>query len=378
METVSGARTLSPLEMRSDNARAELEALHERASQLESQLKNEGVPETHATNAAVQQTVASEWSAHVSSPEASPEQLGVITLKLSPESHDANMATLLGILQEQGVGAAIVAAQKSNNAHIIDDFHRILVEYIREGLTIKGKTDEKYKKALSMALFEVTLPSQKTADEPDTDPAKAAREQIALMEQFYRGMMQMDTKEGEYFAFEIANPAGALRTSLYIAVPATRKELFEKQLLALYPSARLVEQHDDYNAFADNAEVSAAEAAFGERSIYALRTFDMLPSDPLDVVLNSFSKLDQTGEGAALQFMISPSGAGLDARYRDALESVRKGISLKDATNIKTGAGRIMQEVGTFFSANEKQPEDKRTAPDDPRLKNIERKVGSP
>ncbi|HEV8666607.1 MAG TPA: hypothetical protein VN665_02040, partial [Candidatus Paceibacterota bacterium] len=185
METVSGARTLSPLEMRSDNARAELEALHERASQLESQLKNEGVPETHATNAAVQQTVASEWSAHVSSPEASPEQLGVITLKLSPESHDANMATLLGILQEQGVGAAIVAAQKSNNAHIIHDFHRILVEYIREGLTIKGKTDEKYKKALSMALFEVTLPSQKTADEPDTDPAKAAREQIALMEQFY-------------------------------------------------------------------------------------------------------------------------------------------------------------------------------------------------
>ncbi len=367
-----------PLEMRSDAARQELLDLKTRAAQLESQLRQEGVPDTHAASAAVQQTVASEWNARVSTPEAVPEQVGVITLRLSPESHDAKMAELIGILQEKGVAAAIEAAQKSNNAHIIDDFHRILAEYVREGLPTKGKTGDAYKKALSMSLFEVTLPSQQVNPEPDADPAKAAREQIALMEQFYRGMMQMDAKEGEYFSLEIANPAGKLHTSVYVAVPAARKELFEKQLLALYPSARLVEQHDDYNAFADGAEVAAAEAEFSERSIYALRTFDMLPNDPLDVVLNSFSKLDQTGEGAALQFVISPAGMGLDARYRDALESVRKGTPLKDATNIKIGAGRVLQEVGTFFGSAEKAPADERLAADDPRLKNIERKVASP
>jgi hypothetical protein len=367
-----------PLEMRSDAARQELVDLKARAAKLESQLRQEGVPQENATNAAAQQTVADAWKSRVAVPETSPEQLGVITLKLSPESHDAKMAELIALLQEAGVGAAVDAAQKSNNAHIIDDFHRILVEYVREGLPVKGKTEEKYKKALSMALFEVTLPSPKSADNPDTDPAKAAREQIALMEQFYRGMMQMDTKDGEHFSFEIANPAGKLHTSLYIAVPAARKELFEKQLLALYPAARLVERHDDYNAFADNSAVAAAEAGFGERGIYALRTFDQLPSDPLDVVLNSFSKLDQTGEGAALQFVISPTGAGLDARYREALEEVRKGTPLKDATNIKTGAGRVLQEVGTFFKSHEKTPEDERIKADDPRLKNIERKVASP
>jgi hypothetical protein len=366
------------LEMRTDVARKELLDVQARAAVLESSLRQEGVPQENALNAAVQKTVATEWKSSVSAPEAAPEQLGVITLRLSPETHDAKMADLIGILQEKGVSAAIVAAERSNNAHIIDDFHRILAEYIREGLMIQGKTDQKYQKALSMALFEVTLPSQNASGTSDADPAKAAKEQIALMEQFYRGMMQMDTKNNEYFAFEIANPAGKMHTSLYIAVPSSHKELFEKQLLALYPAARMVERHDDYNAFADNAEVAAAEAEFGERSIYALRTFDMLPSDPLDVVLNSFSKLDQTGEGAALQFVVSPAGLGLDARYRDALESVKKGIALKDATNIKTGAGRIMQEVGTFFTGVQKQPEDKRTAVDDPRVKNIERKVSSP
>lgn len=374
METAS----VQPLELRSDIARKELLQITARAAQLESQLKQEGVPHEGAANAAVQQTVAEMWKAHVSAPEAAPEQLGVVTLRLSPEIHDTKMAELISILQEEGVTAAIEAAQKSNNAHIIDDFHRILVEYVREGLPIKGNMAEKYKKTLSMSLFEVTLPSQKTVNDPAVDQVKAFREHIALMEQFYRGMMQMNTKDGEYFSLEIANPAGKLHTTLYVAVPAARKELFEKQLLALYPAARLVEQHNDYNAFADGAFVAAAEAGQHERSIYALRTFEQLPSDPLDVVLNSFSKLDQTGEGAALQFIISPSGMGLDARYRDALEEVHKGTPLKIATNIKTGAGRVMQEVGAFFKGSEKAPEDERLPADDPRLKNIERKVASP
>ncbi len=311
-------------------------------------------------------------------PEATPEQLGVITLHLSPEEHDERMADLIGVLQTSGISAAIAAAQATNNAHIIDDFHRVLVEYVREGLPAKGNTDEKYKKALSLALFEVTLPSQKGATDESADPAKAAREQIALMEQFYRGMLQMSTKDCEYFSFEIANPAGALHTSLYVAVPAARKELFEKQLLALYPTARLVERHDDYNAFAEGAAVAGAEAHLGERGIYALRTFDLLPSDPLDVLLNAFSKLDKTGEGAALQFVIKPSDDGLAHRYKDALDSVRKGTPLKEATNIQVGAMRVLGEVGSFFVKHEKLPAEERLTADDPRLKNIERKLASP
>jgi hypothetical protein len=366
------------LELRSDSARKELLDLHARAAKLESQLRQDGVPEVQAANAAVQKTVASEWKQQVTAPEAAPEQLGVITLRLTPEVHDARMAELIGILQEKGISAAIAAAQQSKNAHIIDDFHRILVEYVRESLPAKGTTEEKYKKALSMTLFEVTLTSIKNAEDSTVDPAKGAREQIALMEQFYRGMLQMDTKQGEYFSFEITNPAGALHTSLYVAVPSKRKELFEKQLLALYPAARLVERHDDYNAFADNAVIAASEAELQERPIYSLRTFDTLPSDPLDVVLNSFSKLDQTGEGAALQFVISPTDNGLTPRYKAALDSVRKGTPLKEATDIRVGASRVLHDFGTFFSEPKKVPQEERLHQDDPRLKNIERKISSP
>src|SRR6185437_14194100 len=146
------------LEMRSSEARAELEALHARARQLESELKEKGVPDSHSAPAAVQQIVGSFWSEHVSAPLAPAEQVGAVTLHLSPEVHDEKMAELIGILQEKGVVEAIKAAQKSGNAHLIDDFHRILVEYVREGLPVKGSTDQNLKKALSMALFEVLLP----------------------------------------------------------------------------------------------------------------------------------------------------------------------------------------------------------------------------
>jgi hypothetical protein len=359
-------------------ARAELLDLQARTAALEAKLRQEGVPETHSASAAAQQTVSEEWQKSVLTQQSTPEQLGAITLELTPEEHDARMGELIGILQIKGIAAAIAAAEERGNAHVVDDFHRVLVEYVREGLPTKGSANEKYKKALSMTLFEVTLPSASGTDDKPTDPTRELHESISLMEQFYRGMLQMDAKHGEYFSFEIANPAGSVHTTLYIAVPTTRKSLFEKQLLALYPTARLFERHDDYNAFADGAQTAAAQAQFAERHIYSLRTYDAFPNDPLDVLLNSFSKLNQTGEGAALQFVISPESLGLDQRYKSALGAIRSGIPIKDATNIRTGIARLGADVSSFFTPSKKLSPDERPGADDPRIKNIEHKIASP
>src|SRR6185436_19727500 len=211
-----------------------------------------------------------------------------------------------------------------------------------------------------------------------TDPAKAIHDFISLMEQFYRGMLQMDAAQGEYFSFEIANPVGAVHTTVYIAVPRARQALFQKQLSGLYPEVKLFERHDDYNAFVNDGVVAAARATLAQREIYSLRTHDAFSNDPLDVLLNSFSKLDQTGEGAALQVVVSPSDQGLNARYKAALGAIRSGVSIGDATNIKTGAGRFAQEVSSFFAPTKKLDVDKRPGVDDPRIKNIEHKISSP
>ncbi len=366
-------------------AQAELAALRQRTAELEAKLSQEGAgssPEAHheaATQAVgeVWEKIAERPSPAVESRVASDPQ--AITLALAPEEHDERMGELIFVLQKKGVGSAVAAAEATGNPHLIDDFHRILVEWVREGLPAKEATSTTYRTPLSMTLFEVTLPQAGDDKNKPTDPQRAMHEFISLMEQFYRGMLQMDTKHGEYFSFEIANPAGAAHTTLYIAVPRARKDLFAKQLLSLYPSARLTERHDDYNAFADGASVAAAHAKLAEQPIYSLRTYQALPNDPLDVLLNAFSKLDQSGEGAALQFIISPKDKGLLKRYRRALEHVRGGVPLRHAAYVPTGFARVWHEVvtETLFMPKRLEQADRLPA-DDPRLKNIEGKIESP
>jgi len=234
-----------------------------------------------------------------------------------------------------------------------------------------------YKVPLSLVLYEVTLPSAPPNEQEQKtgDPTQKMREFISLMEALYRGMQELDVKHGEYFSFEIANPAGARHTSIYVAVPKARTNLFEKQISSIYPSVRLMQRQDDYNAFAAGSEVAASVAMLAERPIYSLRTFATFSNDPLEVLINSFSKLEAAGEGAAAQFIISPSDKGLLKRYKRALEKVRSGFSLGKMTNIKTGFRGFLIDL---FSSSKKLDPDKRIPADDPRLKNIEQKVSSP
>ncbi len=366
-----------------DAARIELDSLRRRAEELQAYIEQEGIPTIQHQNEAAVMAVGEKWHSAVGipSPANHPRVLGsqeAIKLQLTPEEHDERMDALLGILQENGITKAIKEAEATSNPHLVDDFHRVLVEWVREGLPAKESDQKKYQVPLSLSLYEVTLP-QAVGDKNKTgDPAKTLHEFISLMEQFYRGMLQMDTKQHEYFSFEITKPARALYTALYIAVPRPHKALFEKQLLSLYPSARVVEKRDDYNVFVDGADTMAIQTKFAERSIYSLRTFDMFSNDPLDVLLNAFSKLDETGEGAALQFVISPNDKGLLKRYQNALRNIHEGASIEEATDVETGFSDFANMTVALFSPRKKLPIEERPRSDDPRLKNIERKISSP
>ena len=375
----------------SEAARVELESLRRRAAQLEATIARESAPTVPRSpvayverkQEAATRAVGEQWQQAVQKP--SPAQAprvathpDAISLQLTPEAHDERMGEFIYVLQESGVAKAISAAEATDNPHLIDDFHRVLVEWVREGLPAKGAESEPYKVPLSLVLYEVTLPQAGADKETSSDPTRALREFISLMEQFYRGMLQMDAKRGEYFSFEIANPAGAAHTSVYIAVPRARKAMFEKQLMSLYPAARLVEQHDDYNAFASGSQVAAANAKQAEKHIYSLRTFDVFPNDPLESVLNAFSKLDQTGEGAAIQFVVSPRDKGLLKRYRHALQRIHTGVDIHQATYVPTGFSRLFHEVHEALVTPKKLEHDERLRQDDPRLKNIENKISSP
>lgn len=265
-----------------------------------------------------------------------------VVLKLAPEEHDAIMSELLGVLQEKGVHNALSVVHKMNNPHVADDFHRLLVQYIAEGLPVTGLTERSpLFRELSMVLYEVALPERGKEEKE-----KQLKELISSMEQFYSGMLgegAKGTRDGTYFSLEIALPASLGEVSFFAGVPVAKKDLFEKQVLSLFPGARVEERADDYNIFSDGGFSVAASASLTRPPLFPLKTYDQFDYDPLNVITNAFSKLKETGEGAALQLVVHPAGETYLTSYRKALEKLNKGVPTSKA--IRTGFFGLLGEV---------------------------------
>ena len=86
------------------------------------------------------------------------EEKGIV-LALKPESHDSIMEELLGLVITKGIKNAMSVAGAMGNPHVDDDFHRILIQYLKSGTEVSNfKEGVPAYKSLNMTLFEITLP----------------------------------------------------------------------------------------------------------------------------------------------------------------------------------------------------------------------------
>ena len=229
-----------------------------------------------------------------------PKKAEEIVLELSPETHDTKMEELLSLMNEKGIKNTLAIIDRLKSPHIEDDFHRFLVQYLKEGLPIKDlrEKDPLYR-ALKMTLYEVSLPGE----EKEEDQKKALKELISKMEQFYAGMRSVSPskKERNYFTLEVANANGSTEVIFYVCVPDEHRDLFEKQILSIFPNAKISESKNDYNIFNDSGAAVGSVAVSGRNPVFPLKSYDTFDYDPLNIVLNAFSSVKQTGEGAAVQ-----------------------------------------------------------------------------
>jgi len=256
-----------------------------------------------------------------------------ITLKLKPETHDKQIEELFGILLERGLKNTLNLVANMGNPHLEDDFHRFLVQYLIATHEIPGLSPSSGEfKALNLSLFEITLP----VDSVSNDPQKLSPEVLMkAMEQFYAGMQAVslgeDNKHKQYYTIEIAKPLGSEYVVLYVSLPRDRSSLLEKHLLAYYKDAKIKEITDDYNIFVDGAESVGSYAGLKEREVLPILTYDELGHDPMSAVLNVFSKLDASQEGAAIQMIITPIGEEKRKNFIKVLDDLKKGIEMKEA-----------------------------------------------
>jgi len=256
-----------------------------------------------------------------------------IALELTPETHDKKMEELLSLLQEKGIKNTLSVIAHMNSPHIEDDFHRFLVQYIKAGFSAPGMSNNKeILRSLNMTLYEVNFDNKK--DEVE----KSVKAIVSSMEQFYAGMLSLEHRhpdENDYFSIELANPEGTEETAFFVAIPTSKKDLFEKQILSIFPKSKLYEKKDDYNIFNFSGISVGSKASLGRNAIFPLKNYESFEYDPLNVLLNTFSKIDKDGEGAALQIILKPDTDGYLSGFKDALNQVERGTSLSKAIDIK-------------------------------------------
>ncbi|MEI7810198.1 MAG: TraM recognition domain-containing protein [bacterium] len=264
----------------------------------------------------------------------SKKESDAIVLKLKPETHDVVMEELLGLVITKGIKNAIEVAESMNNPHVDDDFHRLLIQYIKTGQAIPGlREGTPLYKSLHMTLFEITLPPP----QDEADKSKGFKEFISAMEQFYAGMNSISEGENNekenYFTIEVALNNDSDQVIIYAAIPNKHVTLFEKQVLAFYRDAKIKDVPDDYNVFNEKGGSAGAYASFSERGVLPLKTYDKIEHDPMNMILNVFSKLQTVGEGAAIQFVIAPAGNKFMYDFHKILDDVKDGYSVKNASD---------------------------------------------
>lgn len=289
------------------------------------------------------------------------KEVNALVLRLKPEPHDHNMEELLGILLSKGVSNALEVVARMNNPHLDDDFHRFLVQYLYSTHKVPGlKEGTPLFKSLDMKLFEITLP------EPTEDNKKGLKELLSAMEQFYAGMHSIGEGRHNYnrnhFTLEIAISEGSEQFVFYTAVPSHKAELFEKQILGVHSHAKVTEVTDDYNIFNKNSAIAGSYAKLAHNDAYPIKLYDHIEYDPLNIILNVFSKIKKEGEGAAIQFTICPEDDEVIKDLHIALDDVKNGMSVRTARSVTRQFGKEFGQLAKdmiFGAKNNKKPEKK-------------------
>jgi hypothetical protein len=307
-----------------------------------------------------------------------------IVLDLSPEEHDTKMAELINILQEKGVLNTISIVDALKDPHVEDDFHRFLIQYIKAGFPIRGANEQSpIFQALKMTLFEISLPNKKGDEEQKN---KNLKELVSKMEQFYSGMLSVDNdkKNLDYFVLELANANHSNEFVFYIAVPSVKAPLLEKQLLSIFSEAKIIEKKDDYNIFNEQGDFCGSCAELTTKDIFPLKTYEQFDYDPLNVLLNSFSKINKDGQGAAIQIIVQPEGNEKISFYKRVLKEMEKGLKFKEAlkkadNSLIACVKGVCKDLFVGETAKEKKEkeENKPKVPDQGAIENIKAKVSS-
>lgn len=266
-------------------------------------------------------------------------------------AHD-RVDEIMSLVEEKGVYNALQFLERLEEPHLTDQVHRQLIEQIRSGMQIQQlREGTPAWQVLHMSLFEVTLPEVSLHEGQEMQLSVL----VGAMQQWLAGLQTIlaDT-QGLHFVLEIAVAEQSDDIVVYVAVPNDYISLFEKQTLSLFPHAHIELQAHDYNIFVEGGETQISVAKLEKPPIYPLRTHEAFLTDPLEVLLNAFSKIDRSGGGAAIQLVVQAPQRKYGQVYKEVIDRVQQGMKPREAIERSTMGGEFMATISDLFFSKKK------------------------
>ena len=175
------------------------------------------------------------------------------------------------------------------------------------------------------SLFLVKIPKPSGEEKPGNAENKDFKLELAHFEQLLAGLSAIKKP----FTFEIAVSHIGEEIHFYLSVPKLAGEIATKQIQGLWNGASVALVEDDFTVF--NAHGTSVAAYVTQKENYALpvKTYADLGIDSFESILGAFAKINEIGEGAALQMIVQPASSGYKKEIQHAVERLKKGESLK-------------------------------------------------
>lgn len=179
--------------------------------------------------------------------------------------------------------------------------------------------------SLRSSLFLIKIPKSSGDEKAGSAESKDFKLEIVHFEQLLAGLSAIRKP----FAFEIAVPHVGEEISFYLSVPKMAGEIATKQIQGLWNGASVTIAEDDFSIF--NAYGTSVAAYVMQKENYALpiKTYTELGIDPFESILGAFAKINELGEGAALQLIMRPAPKDAKKRIHGYVTMLKKGESLK-------------------------------------------------
>ena len=224
--------------------------------------------------------------------------------------------------------------------------------------------------ALNLKLLLVRLPQKQVKDISADAKTAAWKDEINLSAQLFGILSSLKSP----FGLETAVHHIGEEIHFYIASPKESTEFVSRQIEGLWKEAK-VELINDYNIF--NPTGISEGVYLKQKFSFALpiRTYSEANLDTFSPILSGLSKINEVGEGAAIQVLVKSAPAEAKKSIFQMIRELKKGKKLDDI--LKGGALKFKDVKNALNPESEKKQREEKII-DEEAIKILESKITKP